>query len=336
MLFVWIAVFIISLAFLVKSAGFFTEASEKIGLAMGMSPFVIGVTIVAIGTSLPELASSFAAVLKGDTTIVVANAVGSNVANICLIVGLSAIAAKDLIVKRSLIDLDLPLLASVTAIALYMFSDAKVTRIEGVILILSFIIYMIYTASTRTKKKGKKIGVDDLPLIDKNEIKQDTIEIKKDGKKEKIPTLSLNIFIVIVASAAVLVLSASVTIESVIHIATILAIPSSVVAISAVAIGTSLPELAVSLEAARKKKHEIALGNIMGSNIFNLLLVVGLPAIFTTLVIDETTMKVGLAFLFGSTILFIFSGISKHIHKWEGLLFVVIYIIFIGQLFNIL
>ena len=110
----WIIIFILSLALLVKSADWFVESSEKIGLALKISPFIIGVTIVAIGTSFPELASSIAAVFKGATEIVAANALGSNIANILLIVGLSAVVARRLIVRRSLIDLDAPLLGVAT------------------------------------------------------------------------------------------------------------------------------------------------------------------------------------------------------------------------------
>ncbi len=103
---IWFIIFLVSLALLVKSADWLVESAEKIGLALKISPFIIGVTVVSIGTSFPEVASSIIAVLKGASEIVVANAVGSNITNILLVVGLSAVAAKTLIVKRSLIDLD--------------------------------------------------------------------------------------------------------------------------------------------------------------------------------------------------------------------------------------
>ena len=116
MIIIWILIFIISLAVLVKSADWFVESAEKIGLAFKISPFIVGVTIVALGTSFPELASTIIATLKGVTEIVTANALGSNIANILLIVGLSAVVARRLIVKRSLIDLDASLLATPTVL----------------------------------------------------------------------------------------------------------------------------------------------------------------------------------------------------------------------------
>src|SRR3989344_1847947 len=111
MLIFWIIIFIVSLGALVKGADWLIKSSEKIGLALGLSPFIVGVTIVGVGTSFPELISSFVATMKGVTDVVAANAVGSNIANILLIVGISAIVGRRLVVTKSLIDLDLPLLA---------------------------------------------------------------------------------------------------------------------------------------------------------------------------------------------------------------------------------
>ncbi len=119
MLIVWILIFIASLAVLAKSSDWLVESSEKVGLALKMSPFMIGVTIVAIGTSFPELASSLAATLRGETEIAVANVVGSNIANILLVVGLATVVARRLIVRRSLINLDALLLALATAIFVF-------------------------------------------------------------------------------------------------------------------------------------------------------------------------------------------------------------------------
>jgi cation:H+ antiporter len=126
MLVFWILVFIVSLAVLVKSADWFIEGSEKIGLALKISPFIIGVTIVSVGTSFPELASSIVAALRGATEIVTANALGSNIANILLVVGLSAVVARQLIIKRSLIDLDAPLLATTTVLFIFIMWDKQI------------------------------------------------------------------------------------------------------------------------------------------------------------------------------------------------------------------
>ena len=143
MLATWILIFILSLALLVKSADWFVESAEKIGLAFNLSPFIIGVTIVAIGTSFPEAAISIGAVLRGATEIVVATALGSAIANILFIVGLSAIVARQLIVRRSLIDLDAPLLAATTALFIFIMWDKQIVFGEGILLLLAFLIYVL-------------------------------------------------------------------------------------------------------------------------------------------------------------------------------------------------
>ncbi|MCK5332864.1 sodium:calcium antiporter, partial [Candidatus Parcubacteria bacterium] len=123
MLLFWVLLFVLSIAVLIKSADWFTESSEEIGLTLKISPFVIGIAIVSVGTSLPELATSVIASLQGQTEIATANAVGSNIANILLVVGLASVVAGKLKVKRSLINLDLPLLATVTTILVFILID---------------------------------------------------------------------------------------------------------------------------------------------------------------------------------------------------------------------
>lgn len=151
MLFFWIIVFIISLVVLVKGADWFLESAERIGLSLGLSPFIIGVTIVALGTSLPELISSLIAVSKGVTEIVAANAIGSNIANILLVVGVSAILAKKLVASKSLIDLDAPLLAISTVLVLGVLADKKV-----VFIISLFCLSSLYHYSSGRKKRNPR------------------------------------------------------------------------------------------------------------------------------------------------------------------------------------
>lgn len=320
----WTIVFIVSLAVLIKGADWFVEGSEKIGIAFKISPFIIGVTIVAVGTSFPELVTSIFAVLKGATEIVAANAIGSNISNVLLIIGLSAIVSRTLTVRRSLIDLDAPLLAAATIIFIFIAWDGSVVLWEGILLIAAFIIYLLYTIFHRAEEgeNASKKVVEVLP----SRVERRQAEVRK---KEK---LGFKVFLFLVLGAVMLAFGANYVIESVIKISDILKISASFIAITAVAVGTSLPELVVSVRAAAKKKHEIALGNIFGSNVFNILFVVGLPSLFGTLSVDKLTLFVGLPFLAVSTLLFIISGISKKIHPWEGLMYILIYILFVIKL----
>lgn len=328
MLFIWILVFIFSVALLVKSADWFIESSEKIGLALKISPFIVGVTIVAVGTSLPELASSIAAVLKGATEIVAANVVGSNICNILLIIGCAAVAARTLIVKRSLIDLDGPLLGTATTIFIFVAWDKKIMLGEGVLLILGFFIYLLYTVFQRKDEEEETAkSIEGLP----SRLEQRTPKTRIKKGKEK-PKLNLRIFLFLILGIIGLAVGANYTIHSMMKISDILKISSSLIAITALAVGTSLPELVVSVQAAIRKKYEIALGNIFGSNVFNILVVAGVSALIRPLTLDELTFKIGIPFLAVVTLLFIVSGISRRIHIWEGAMYLLIYVLFIVKL----
>lgn len=336
MLFFWILVFILSLILLIKSADWFVESSEKIGLALKISPFIIGVTIVAIGTSFPELASSLAAVLKGENEIVAANVIGSNIANILLIIGLSAVTARSLIVKRSLIDLDAPLLITSTILLFFIVWDKKIVFGEGVILILAFIVYLLYTIFQRRKEEITPELVEILPEGVEIKILPSRIERRKKEIEETFPSKpDFKTYFFLVFGIIGLVFGANYTIESMVKISEILKIVPSLIAITALAVGTSLPELIVSVRSAIQKKHEIALGNVFGSNVFNALIIIGIPALIKPLTIDNLTFSIGLPFLIVATLIFVISGISRRIHIWEGAMYLLIYILFIVKLCNL-
>ena len=335
MLIFWILIFILSLALLVKSADWFVESSEKIGLALKISPFIIGVTIVSIGTSFPELASSIAAVLKGASEIVVANVIGSNIANILLIVGLSAVMARILLVKRSLIDLDAPLLAAATGLFIFIMLDRKIVFGEGILLLLAFMVYFLYTIFQRREEIITPELVEVLPGGMEIKVLPSRVERRKKEIKEKPSKLNFRIFLFLILGIIGLAIGANYTIESVLKISEFLKISTALIAITAIAVGTSLPELVVSVRAAIKKKYEIALGNIFGSNVFNILIVAGIPALIKPLAIDNLTFLVGLPFLVIATLLFVISGISRRIHIWEGAMYLLIYILFIVKLLNL-
>ena len=324
MLFFWILIFLFSLTLLIKSADWLVESAEKIGLAFRISPFIIGVTIVAIGTSLPELASSVAAVLKDKTEIVSANAVGSNIANILLIIGISAVLARSLSVKRSLIDLDAPLLASTTILFLFIAWDKKINFVEGLLLLFAFLIYLLYTVFQRREETEERQEV--LP----SRIERREKEAQKLIKDKE--SLNWKVFFFLILGVLGLAVGANYTIESMVQISKILHIPSSLIAITALAVGTSLPELIVSAKAALRKKYEMALGNVFGSNVFNLLLVVGIPSLIKNLNIDQQTFTIGIPMMVVATFLFVISGISKKIHIWEGAMYLIIYLFFVLKL----
>lgn len=332
MLIFWGLVFIFSLALLVKGADWFVENSEKIGLAFKISPFIIGVTIVAVGTSFPELASSLAAVFKEATEIVAANVVGSNIANILLIVGLSAIAARKLAVRRSLIDIDLSLLASTTVLFGFILWDGKVVWQEGILLLFAFLVYLFYTITQR-RVEGEAPLLEEMAPGEVFEALPSRVERREVKKPVERP--NFKVFLFLILGIIFLFIGANYLINSILKLSEILKIGVSVIAILGVAVGTSLPELVVSVRAALMKKYEIALGNVFGSNVFNLLLVIGLPALLKTLTVDALTFKIGFPFMVVATLLLVISGITRRVSIWEGSMFLLIYLLFIVKLFAI-
>jgi len=329
MIIFWIIVFIVSLGVLVKGADWLITSAEKIGLSLGLSPFIVGVTIVGVGTSFPELISSFVAVFKGVPDVVAANAIGSSIANILLIVGISAIIGKRLIVTKSLIDLDLPLLAISTVLLLGVVWDKQITFGESLLMLVTYGIYLLYTVLHKDTEDTGEIA-EFLPS------RQERRKHIAAHNKEEFtrPTLVAKDFILLIVGILGLVFGAKYLIDALVNLSAMLNIATGVIAITAVAVGTSLPELLVSAKAALQKKSEIALGNIFGSNVFNVLVVIGLPGLFRVLPVDSQTFTIGVPTMALATLLFVISGISRRIHMWEGAFYLSVYVLFIAKLFN--
>ena len=297
----WIIAFVISLAILIKASDYFTNYAEKLGIAIGIPQFIVGVTIVSVGTSLPELMTSIIATSEGISEVVAANVVGSNIANVLLIVGVCAVVSRRLSITRDLINIDIPLLAGATALLLVILWDGVVTGVEGIIAIVAYLVYAHYSSKSKEMR----------------------------GRKEKVSAKTL---VGLIVSCILVYAGAKFTIESMINLSQILGIGVSIISVTAVAIGTSLPELAVSLSASKKKNYEMALGNIFGSNIFNGTIVIGLPSLISDLVVSPDILMIGIPFLIISTALYVVSGISRKIHNWEGAFYLLIYLLFILKL----
>ncbi len=336
-LIIWAVIFVASLVLVVKGADWFLDSAEKIGLAMGLSSFVVGVVIVGLGTSLPELASSLAAVLQGASELVAANVIGSNIANILLIVGIGAIVGGKLAVSKNLIDLDIPLLAITTTLGVVVMFDGSVTFAEAIFLILAFAVFLAYSIRNGGASGEKDGAVTQLFAFENKEAfpKIEITDIGDDPKREASKHVTVRDFVWLIVGLGALVAGGNYLVQSVVHMSEILMIGVGAISLVAVAVGTSLPELAVSVKAVRQGKYEVALGNIFGSNVFNILLVLGLPGLFATLVVDAPTLLLGLPTLIIATLFFVLSGISQRIHSYEGALYLIIYAFFIGKLFGL-
>ena len=316
-----VLIFVASLAVLVKSADFFTEAAERLGILIGLPPFIVGVTIVSLGTSIPELVSSIFGVLEGVSEVVISNVVGSNVANICLVLGIASVmSVKSLQITYDLVSVDLPLFVGSAFLLSLMIKDARFSTGEALLLVVGYLVYLFYTlrGSERAPASDNSENGENSPLTDRDNIGADVLKQ----------------LVLIAISSITIFLGARYTINSLIQISEILNIGKEIIAVSVVALGTSLPELLVTANAALKGKAEIAVGNVLGSNIFNIFIVMGISGLVGSLTIPETVIVTGIPTLLASTILMFFATQDRKLSIWEGWLFFILYLWFVANTFN--
>lgn len=306
----WSGILVVALFVLVRGADLFVEGAKQVGAALGMSSFAIGVLIVGIGTSLPELASSLAAVVAGTTEIVIANAVGSNITNILLIVGILATLGGPVMINRNLLKTELPIFFIATVHFVMSLHDGIIDRIEAFLLFGTFCAYMWYLFSSNNEAKKE-------------------MAVKEKHKKITIKNITYIVF----GIGAVLV-GANYTVEMAINIATSLAVPIGLVSIAAIAIGTSLPELFVSLQAMKSGETELAIGNIFGSNAFNILMVVGIPGLFSSLEAGSVVMDLGIWVMIAASLILFINGLARQVQRWEGMAMLLFFVFFLVKLID--
>lgn len=305
---IWSAVLAVSLFVLVKSADFFTSWAENIGIFFGLSPFIVWATIVSIGGSMPELATSILWAIDGKTDFAVDNVIGSNIANTLLIWWLVAVIVGTLRVKEELIDVDLPFFFMSSALFVLFVSDGVFVWQEGVISLIMLTVFIFYTLSN---------------------------DVKTDETPTKTKQFQFWWIVALLLWGVGIFFWAKYTIDSVTQLWEILSIPSSIITMLVVAVGTSLPELIISVRAATQWKHSIALGNIFGSNTFNSLAVVGVPSLFVPLSASHTALAFGIPLFIVSALAFIFTTSDNKIQKWEWMALLVLYWVFVGNIIGI-
>ena len=290
-------------AMLGKGANWFVEGAAGIASKFGIPQLVIGLTIVAMGTSAPEAAVSIAAAFSGNADITIGNIVGSNILNILIILGLAS-AIIPLLVANSTIKIEIPFMIAVTAVLGYQGLDGVISFIDGLILMFLFIIYLIYLYSMAKKNK-----VDD-------------------NNEEYSHTLS-HCLLYTIAGLALIILGSKVTVDAATALAAYIGLSQRFIGLTIVALGTSLPELFTSVAAARKGNADIAIGNIVGSNIFNILFVVGLSALIVDIPFADAFRFDMLIALASALMLLLCVLISKKLERWAGILMLICYSIYL-------
>lgn len=316
---------VIGLMGVVKAADWFLGSAETIGVRLGLSSFVLGVLLVGFGTSLPELATSVAALAGGTHDLTIANIVGSNLANILLIIGLSTFVLGTITFEKDLIDLDLPLLFGVGILFSIFISDGSLVATEGILLLVGFTGYVIYTAFYKEEKAYHR-GL--LGVIA-------TLARDTDPRGKKKPEVSSNLALAIaimLGSIVLLAVGSKLAVDNLLEIVQRVDVNVAVLTFFTIAIGTSLPELTVSFKLLRQGKGDIMVGDIIGSSIFNMLLVGGVASILQPQHISTDLIIWSVAGLVISILMLVLSGITKRIHVWEGLMYLLIYTAIASQI----
>ena len=302
--------FIVGLAVIIKGADFLVDGASSIARRFRVSELVIGLTVVAFGTSTPELFVNIVASLQGNSEIAIGNILGSNIANILLILGVSSVICP-LSVTKGTVWKEIPF-SLLAAIVLGLMANDQLldkngisvlTRIDGLVLLCFFIIFLYYSVSIAKEIEGMEAHV---PL-------------KEHGMAKS--------FLLVVSGFAGLCIGGDWIVQGAVNLAVKLGISQSVVGLTIVAIGTSLPELATSAVAAHKGKPDIAVGNVVGSNIFNIFFVLGVSAIIKPIPFhSRSNIDIGVVIL-ASLLLFtfMFTGQKRSIDRWEGIVSLMLY-----------
>lgn len=306
-------------AALIKGADYFVDGASGIAKFFKIPSILIGLTIVAFGTSAPEAAVSISAAMKGNNGIAFGNVIGSNIFNISVILGITALILPLDVNKQTMRkEIPLTLLAGVALLVLSADVFLKgsqsmwLDRGDGAILILFFIVFVYYIIEAGLNSK-------------------DTHENYMPENEDETPKLGLNLIYTLGGLAAILV-GGNWVVNSSIDIATSFGISQTIIGLTIVAVGTSLPELITSITAARKKNTDIAIGNIVGSNIFNIFFILGASALISPISVEPRLMVELFINIALTIVLLSFSRSHNKIVKWEGVAFILLYILYMAYL----
>lgn len=314
-IFLNILVLVVGMVFLIKGADLFVDGSSAVAKKMKIPSLIIGLTLVSMGTSAPEAAVSISAALKGLDASSVGNIVGSDIFNTLFILGASAIFTP-LVISKEMKKYDIPIMIAVYVVLIlcgFVITPGKLDLVESIIFILLFIGYITFLI-LRTKKTNKEKGIQD-------DIKED----KDNGKKMGI----VKSIIFIVLGLAGIVGGGTIVVNSAEAIAKAAGMSDLLVGLTILAVGTSLPELVTSVVASIKKESDIAVGNVVGSNIFNVIFILGASSTISRLSIEQTQLFDMLVMLGSGLLLCGISLFSKKINRVSGIILFLLYIAYL-------
>ena len=300
-----IVLLVMGIVVVLKGADWLTDGAVNIASRFGVSQMVIGLTIVAMGTSMPELCVSMVSALKGTPDLAVGNVVGSNTLNTLLIVGCSALVAP-IMVKRSSVRRDIPFAVLASLLMLIFCLDGGIGRLDAALLFILFAVFMFVTV-----KYGKNEGTE-----------TKTTEMAPLGKAA----------LLLVVGLVCLILGSNLFVDNASFVASTLGVSDAVIGLTIVAGGTSLPELATSMVSAKKGNSDIAIGNVIGSNVFNILMIIGVTGLVKPMHIKGITSLDLIVMLGSMLLLWFFCRTTYKVKRWEGAVLAISYIAYIAWL----
>ncbi len=313
-------VLLIGLALLVWSSDIFIDGAASISLHMKISPLVIGVVVLGFGTSMPEIVVAVLAALDGSPGLAIGNAVGSNIANIALVLGVAALIAP-IVVKSSILKRELPILLVISLGAYALVLDGELGILDGIILVIALILTITWMI-----KANKSIDPAD-PLV------KDTLE--EIGEKPDLPMKKSVLYLI--GGLIILMISAKMMVWGAVDIAQTFGVPEVVIGLTIIAIGTSLPELAAAIAAARKNEADLMIGNIVGSNLFNILAVLAVPALLAPSVLEPEILSIDMPVMLGFTLIMLLFALpikgKAVINTPKGLLLTFGFVAYLGMLY---
>ena len=300
-----VVLLLVGFVFLIKGSDFFVDGASSVASLLKIPTIIVGLTIVAFGTSAPEAAVSITSSWTGSNAMAVGNVIGSNLFNMLMVIGIAALLS-NLLMEKSVLEKDLPFLVGITILwAVFIVIGWNISQIEGIILLVILLAYIIYLV--RSARKSKDADVVEKPKL----------------------SLPKSIIFILVGIAGI-VLGGDLVVNSASDIAIALGMSEALVGLTIVAIGTSLPELVTSITALRKGENQLVIGNVIGSNIFNILFVLGASSAISAIPIDSSLL-IDVIFMVAVTVLcFIFGKTQDKYDKKEGIILIALFIVYMA------
>lgn len=303
---------VVGIAVLIGGAEFLVRGASRLAARTGISSIVIGLTVVAFGTSAPELAVSLQSAFQDNADLAVGNIVGSNIANVLLVLGLAAAVGGGLVVAQRIVRIDVPMMVAISVVVWLMALDGEINRFDGIILALVLTAYVVWTVRAARRPDPKSEAEYD-EALNPEQLAQSPVLVD----------LGL-----VLGGLIGLVLGARLLVDGASDIAADLGVPDLVIGLTVVAVGTSMPEIATSILAAIRGERDLAVGNAVGSNLFNLMCVLGLSSVISpsAIAVSESARSVDIPIMTAVAVACLpvfFNGYT--LKRWEGILFVAYY-----------